>query len=64
MVRVAPEQTDMLVARPHAQPFEMRGRELAGWLHVEPAAVAEDAALRQWVAEGLGYVRGLPPKRG
>ena len=28
MVRVDPEETDELVAKPHAQPFVMRGREM------------------------------------
>ena len=30
MVRVDPEATDALVAKPHARPFEMRGREIDG----------------------------------
>jgi hypothetical protein len=32
MVRIAPEDTDALLAKPHARPFEMRGREMRGWL--------------------------------
>jgi TfoX N-terminal domain len=31
MVRVDPEEADVLLAKPHAQPFEMRGRAMQGW---------------------------------
>ena len=44
-------------------PMVMRGRPMTGWLHVAPEAVADDDALRHWVAVGLAYVAGLPPKR-
>src|SRR3954454_23602623 len=32
MVRVDPEETQALLAEGHAQPVEMRGREMGGWL--------------------------------
>jgi hypothetical protein len=57
MVRCAPEQTDELVAREHAGPFVMRGRELSGWLRVEDAG-----DLRPWVEIGVAYARSLPAK--
>jgi hypothetical protein len=57
MVRCAPEQTDELMAREHAGPFVMRGRELSGWLRVEDAG-----DLRPWVEIGVAYARSLPVK--
>lgn len=60
MVRVDPEQTDALLAEPHAKPFEMRGREMAGWLRVD--AVESREALEPWVRRGVAYARSLPPK--
>ncbi len=62
MLRVPREQTEELAAREHAEPFEMRGRAMAGWLRVGAEGVEDDAQLREWVAIGVGYVRGLPPK--
>lgn len=62
LLRVDPAETEALLARPHVRPFEMRGRELTGWLHVDPAAVATDPDLRTWVTTGLAYARTLPPK--
>jgi hypothetical protein len=63
MVRVDPEQTDALVAEPHARPFEMRGRPMDGWLRVDAAGVDGDAGLQRWVTRGVAYARSLPPKR-
>jgi len=35
LLRVPPEQTGELAGRPHARRFEMRGREMDGWLRVD-----------------------------
>jgi TfoX/Sxy family transcriptional regulator of competence genes len=63
MVRVDPEDTDALLGKPHTRPFEMRGRELEGWLRVDPAALGTKRQLEPWVERGVGYARSLPPKR-
>jgi hypothetical protein len=63
LVRVGPDETDTLLATTPAQPFEMRGRSMAGWLRVEAADVATDEQLSPWVERGVGYARSLPPKR-
>jgi len=63
MVRVDPDQTDTLLAKPHAQPFVMRGREMKGWLRVDSEGVRTKRQLAPWVARGLAYARSLPPKR-
>ena len=62
LLRVDPAETDDLVQHPQVERFEMRGREMDGWLRVDPAAVSDEAALRSWVAHGVAYVRSLPPK--
>jgi TfoX/Sxy family transcriptional regulator of competence genes len=62
MLRVEPDQTAALLEEPRASPFEMRGRELDGWLRVSAEAVADDVDLERWVERGLAYVRSLPPK--
>ena len=63
LVRVDPEQSDELVATTPAEPMEMRGRQMAGWLRVETADIADDAALGEWVARGTAYAASLPPKQ-
>ena len=62
LLHVAPEHTEELLARPHAAPFEMRGREMTGWLRVAPEGVETVDDLRPWVKLGVEYARSLPPK--
>jgi TfoX/Sxy family transcriptional regulator of competence genes len=62
MVRVPPEDTETLVGKPHARPFEMRGREMQGWLRVDAEGVRTKRQLEPWVARGVAYARSLPAK--
>jgi TfoX/Sxy family transcriptional regulator of competence genes len=63
MVRVDPDATDTLLAKPHTAPFEMRGRPLDGWLRVGGEGVRTKRQLEPWVERGVSYARSLPPKR-
>ncbi|HEX6514740.1 MAG TPA: TfoX/Sxy family protein [Nocardioidaceae bacterium] len=63
LLRVDPAQGGALVDGRHVRRFEMRGREMDGWLRVDPEVVETDEELQRWVAHGLGYARSLPPKR-
>lgn len=62
MVRVDPAETDALVEKPHARPFEMRGRAMQGWLRVDAEGVRTKRELEPWVRRGVAYARSLPPK--
>lgn len=62
LVRVPPQDTERLQAEPHAGPMVMRGRELDGWLRLQPEAVASRRQLERWVAQAVSYARSLPPK--
>jgi hypothetical protein len=62
MVRVDPAWSAELTAEPHVAPMEMRGRTMAGWLHVDPDGAATDEQLQRWVDTGLAFARTLPPK--
>jgi hypothetical protein len=63
LVRVAPDESDALVAEETARPMEMRGREMRGWLRVAGDDVRTDDELARWVDLGTAYARSLPPKR-
>ena len=63
MVRVEPGHTAALLGKPHVRPFEMRGREMQGWLRVDAEGVRTKRQLEPWVKRGVGYARSLPPKR-
>ena len=62
MVRCDPAETDALVAKPHARPFEMRGRAMDGWLRVDEEGVKTKRQLEPWVKRGVAYAKSLPPK--
>jgi TfoX/Sxy family transcriptional regulator of competence genes len=59
LVRVDPDEGARLVETTDARPMEMRGREMPGWLRVDPA----EQQVAEWVERGVGYARTLPPKR-
>jgi TfoX/Sxy family transcriptional regulator of competence genes len=63
MVRVDPDETEALLAKPHARAFEMRGRQMDGWLRVDDEGVRTKRQLEPWVKRGVTYARSLPPKR-
>lgn len=62
LLRVDPAMTEELVAKPRAQRFEMRGREMNGWLRVDADESMPDDELAQWVQLGLTYAQSLPAK--
>ena len=59
LLRVDPAQTESLVSEPHVRRFEMRGREMDGWLRVDTEAVEFDDDLRRWVRRGVTFARSL-----
>ena len=63
MVRVEPEEGERLLAAGKAHPFEMRGRDLAGWLRVDAEAVRTRRDLVRWIKTASTFVRSLPPKK-
>jgi TfoX/Sxy family transcriptional regulator of competence genes len=62
MVRVAPSDTDKLLGRAHVSPMVMAGREVRGWVRVEPDGVKTKRQLTDWVTRGADYARSLPRK--
>ena len=62
LVRVDPEESAALADSTPASLFEMRGRQMAGWLRVGASDVATDEQLSQWVERGVAFARSLPAK--
>jgi TfoX/Sxy family transcriptional regulator of competence genes len=62
LLRIDPSQAETLVDLQHVFRFEMRGREMDGWLRVDSEAVETDDELSRWVDHGLTYARSLAPK--
>jgi hypothetical protein len=62
LVRVDPDESDALVATTDGHLMEMRGREMRGWIRVDPGHVKTKRQLSAWVGRGTSYARSLPPK--
>src|SRR5579864_2206136 len=62
LVRVAPEDSDKLIAQPHAELMVMGGRSMEGWLRVAPEGLRTKRELERWVKRGVSYARTLPSK--
>jgi TfoX/Sxy family transcriptional regulator of competence genes len=63
MLRVNPSETEVLLHKPHARPFVMRGRAMEGWLRVDAEGLRTKRQLERWVARGVAHARSLPSKR-
>ena len=63
LVRVDPAHGDELVATTSAEPMEMQGRTMSGWLRVGDDALGSDKDLTTWVRHGTAYAKTLPPKK-
>ena len=58
-------ETDVLLGRPHTRPMVMRGREIAGWLRVDPGGVRTHRQLTVWVKRGVDHAWATAaPMRG
>ncbi len=64
MARVGPQHSAQALQQPHVRPMDFTGRPLKGYVYVDPAGIAEDAALAAWVNACAGFVATLPPKAG
>ena len=62
LIHVDRADTDALLAKPHARPMVMRGREMQGWLRVDAEGIQTKRQLERWVARGVDYARSLPVK--
>ena len=62
IVRVGPEKYRASLERPHAREFDITGKSMKGWVMVTQEGYANDAALKNWIHQGLDFARSLPPK--
>jgi TfoX/Sxy family transcriptional regulator of competence genes len=62
LVRVDPAESEKLVATTNAEPMEMRGRQMQGWLRVASDDLRTKRELAKWVGLGTTYARSLPVK--
>jgi TfoX/Sxy family transcriptional regulator of competence genes len=62
MVRLSHEDAELALTEPHVGPMDFTGRPLRGFIKVDAAGIADDAALARWVDAGADHAAFLPPK--
>jgi TfoX/Sxy family transcriptional regulator of competence genes len=62
LLRVDPDRTEGLASRSGVRRFEMRGREMDGWLRIEESAARSKRDLERWVQIGVEYAKTLAKK--
>jgi hypothetical protein len=63
LVHVDPAESDKLTETTSARLMEMRGKQMRGWLRVDPEHLGTKRELARWVGLGTAYARSLPAKR-
>lgn len=62
IVRVGPDQYAQSLSEPFAEPFDMTGRPMKGWVQVVPEGYALLSELKKWVWKGIKFAQSLEPK--
>jgi TfoX/Sxy family transcriptional regulator of competence genes len=62
IVRLAPEETDTVLKQPNTRRFDLTGRQMKGWILVEPAGLRTAAQLGKWVDVAAKFAGALPAK--
>ena len=62
ILRLGPDDAPTALRELHTRPFDITGKPMAGWVMVETAVTATDAAVRAWVKRAVEFVRTLPAK--
>ena len=62
LVRVGKEGAGEALQRSAARTMEMRGKEMPGWIQVDPPGFESDSDLLWWMKKGIDYAATLPSK--
>jgi TfoX/Sxy family transcriptional regulator of competence genes len=62
IVRLAPDEAERALKRPHARPMDFTGRPMTGFVTVRQDGL-KGAALKRWVGLAVANAGSLQPKR-
>jgi len=63
LVRVDPARVDRLLAAGTAQPMQMGGRAIRGWLRIDGEHLRTKRQLAKWIAIGTATAESIPASR-
>ncbi|MBI1806966.1 MAG: TfoX/Sxy family protein [Ignavibacteria bacterium] len=59
VVRVNPEDSEILLQKQHVRPMDFTGRPMKGFLYISPAGYKTDRALLKWITMSIDFVSSL-----
>ncbi|MHB8133670.1 MAG: TfoX/Sxy family protein [Anaerolineaceae bacterium] len=62
IVRLSQQDYQTALQKPNTRKFEMTGKEMRGWLLVDPDGTSDDNDLKNWINSALQFSATLPPK--
>jgi hypothetical protein len=62
MARVGPENYAAALKRKHVREMDFTGKPMRGYVYVDPAGIAGDEELEEWVMRCRAFAKTLPPK--
>src|SRR5215468_3254874 len=62
LVRIDPAAHARMIAEPHAEAADMRGRMMTGFVRVAPEGYRTAAQLRKWIARGVAAAASAKEK--
>ena len=63
VVRVDPQESDLLLKQPHIWPMDFTGRPMKGFLYVSADGCKTDQQLLEWVDRSIDFVSSLRIQR-
>jgi TfoX/Sxy family transcriptional regulator of competence genes len=63
IVRVGKEQGERVLRDRKAEPFNITGRPMSGWIMVKYAGWSRQSALEKWIGAGKQFALSLPEKK-
>ncbi|TAK06064.1 MAG: TfoX family protein [Candidatus Manganitrophaceae bacterium] len=63
ILRLGKEEADRALKQKQANPFDITGRAMSGWVMVEKEGIRNEESLRKWVESAVDFVQTLPPKK-
>jgi hypothetical protein len=62
IARLGPDEAEVALREPYVGPMDITGKPMKGWVMVEAAGVADEAAVGDWVGRAVQFVDKLPAK--
>lgn len=63
VLRLAPEQVEVALSKPHTRPMDFTGKPMKSMVYVNAEGTSSSAALQHWIRIAAITAKGMPPKK-